>query len=165
MSNLETRPIHHRQKRGYGEVLTPLLQLSCFFFPKCPVAHTSPESALALTVGITLGALWYPNSQSVFVGLSLSCYLFQQKTQPPTADIRVEQGTFRGRNSKLLQPSNSPRGASSGVKDVLMSQKVSFPSLRGKSSTNPSSWGRALPTGLLTEREEARENFTAICCV
>lgn len=42
--------------------------------------------------------------------------------------------------------------------------RVSFPSPWGKSSTNPSSWGRALPSGLLTEREGARETFTAVCC-
>lgn len=36
--NLEKHPLHHCQKWGYGEVMEPLLELSCFFLPKHPVA-------------------------------------------------------------------------------------------------------------------------------
>lgn len=111
-----------------------------FILSKIP--HSS-HLLWALTVGITLGAPWHPNS--VFVGLSLSCYLFQGKAQPPTAKVHVEQGTFSGRNPNLWQSSSWPRGASLEWKMCLWVRESTFlrhgeelyqPFFRGKGSIN-----------------------------
>lgn len=87
---------------------------------------TSPASALALLVGITLGTLRYPNSQSVLVGLC-PYSLFQKKVQPPAVEVHVEQNIFNGRNPTWLQPSNLPMVPPWGERGVYESvNQLSF---------------------------------------
>lgn len=102
MSNLGKYPIHHCHTWGHGELLKPLLELSCFFFPKCPVARTSSESARALAVGLTLGVLWYPNSQSVFVGVSLSCLPLPTKSTTTNCSSSCGAGYLQWEKLKIV---------------------------------------------------------------